>query len=87
MGKRKKMQERGKIRFSEYFKKLAEGDKVAIKEEKSVRATFPKRVQGRTGVVSGVRGKNYLVKLKEFSKEKIFIVPSIHLKKIKESGK
>ncbi|MAG07303.1 50S ribosomal protein L21e [Candidatus Pacearchaeota archaeon] len=87
MGKRKKMRERGKIKFSEYFKKLNEGDRVAIKEEKSVRAVFPKRVQGRTGVVTGTRGKNYIVKLKEFSKEKIFIMPSIHLKKIKENVK
>ena len=87
MGKKKKMKERGKIKFSEYFKKLNDGDRVAIKEEKSVRATFPKRIHGRTGVVESKRGRDYVVKLNEFSKEKRFIVPAIHLKKIKNIEK
>ncbi len=83
MGKRKKMRERGKVRFSEYFKELKEGDKVAVKREQSVDASFPKRIQGRTGTVKGKRGKSLVVNLKEFAKEKIFIISPIHLKKIK----
>ena len=77
------MRERGKIRFSEYFKKLEKGNKVAVKKEQSVEANFPKRIQGRTGVIEGMRGTNYIVKLKELAKEKVFIIHPVHLKKIK----
>lgn len=77
------MRERGKIRFSEYFKKLEKGDRVGVKKERSVDGSFPKRIQGRTGVVEGKRGASYVIKLKEFAKEKIFIIAPIHLKRIK----
>jgi large subunit ribosomal protein L21e len=83
MTKRKTTKERGKIRFSEYFKELKQGDKVAVKREKAVASSFPVRIQGRTGEVIGKRGKSYLIKLMEFNKEKIFIIPAIHLKRIK----
>ena len=82
MAKRKNVHERGKIRFSEYFKKLEKGDKVAVKKEKSVDGSFPKRIQGRTGVVEGKRGSSYLIKIMEINKEKTFIIAPIHLKKI-----
>ena len=83
MSKRKKVRERGKIRFSEYFKELKIGDKVAIKQEKSVASFFPERIQGKTGTVIGKRGKGYIVAVKEILKEKKFIIPAIHLKRIK----
>ncbi|MEK6873486.1 MAG: 50S ribosomal protein L21e [Nanoarchaeota archaeon] len=85
--KRKPVHQRGKIRLSEYFKELNNGDKVAIKKEKSIPSNFNKRVHGRTGEVVAKRGSNYVVKLKEFNKEKTFIVHPIHLKKIKLSEK
>jgi large subunit ribosomal protein L21e len=83
MVKRKNMKERGKIKFSEYFKELNEGESVAVKREKSISASFPKRIQGKTGTVVTKRGKDYIVKLKEFTKEKLFIINPIHLKRIK----
>jgi len=86
MAGRKKTRERGKIRLSEYFKELKTGDRVAIKREQSVDASFPERVQGRTGVVTGKRGRSYIVKLKELNKEKTFIVKPIHLKRIQNVG-
>ena len=82
-GKRKRIKERGKIRFSEYFKELKEGDKVALKREKSVMGVgFHKRMQGRTGVIVGKQGRSYIVKVKDINKEKTFILPAIHLKRI-----
>ena len=84
MVRRKAVRERGKIRFSEYFKKLKEGDKVAIKREKSLAANLPKRMQGRTGVIVGKRGRSYVVVIKDFNKPKTFIALPIHLKKITE---
>lgn len=83
MPNRKKIRERGKIRFSEYFKELKNGDKVALKKERSSgNAGFHERMQGRTGEVVGKRGRSYIVKVKDINKEKLFILPAIHLKKI-----
>lgn len=82
MAKKKNIKERGKIKFSEYFKELKKGDCVAVVKEQSIAASFPKRIQGRTGVVDGKRGRSYIVKLNELNKEKTFIIPAIHLKKI-----
>jgi len=76
------MRERGKVKLSEYFKELKEGDKVAVKREQSVNSSFPKRIQGITGVVIGKRGASYVVKLKELNKEKTFILHPAHLKRI-----
>ena len=87
MARRKNIHERGKIRFSEYFKELKKGDRVAVKREKSVNASFPNRIHGRTGIVTGKRGRSYTVLVKEFSKEKTFIIPPIHLKRIKSTLK
>ena len=79
----KKVKEKGKIRFSEYFKKLKEGYKVAIVRELSVSASFPQNIQGRTGVVEERRGRAYIVKINDYNQEKRFIIEPIHLKKIK----
>ncbi len=89
MLKRKKVREKGKIRFSEYFKKLKKGDKVAVKRELGAKGGigFPKRLQGKTGKIIGERGKAYIVEIKDLSREKKFIIHPIHLKKIKTSQK
>ena len=58
MAGRKKIRERGKVRFSEYFKELKEGDKVALKKEQSFPANFKERMQGKTGTIIGKRGRN-----------------------------
>jgi large subunit ribosomal protein L21e len=63
------------------------GDLVAIFAERSEKIDFPKRLQGRTGVVVGKRGRANIVKIKDQTKEKEFIIKSIHLKKIKPMEK
>jgi ribosomal protein L21E len=82
MAKGKNIREKGKIRLSDYFNELSEGDRVCVCREKTVCSSFPKRLQGRSGVISGKRGRYNLVKLSEGRKEKMFIVHPIHLKKI-----
>ena len=82
MVKGKKIREKGKLRFSHYFKKLDDGAKVAIVREKGVRATFPNRLQGKSGQVEGSRGKFKVVKLKDGDKTKTFIIHPIHLKRL-----
>lgn len=78
----KNEREKGKIRLSRMFQKFEIGDRVAIVRELSEKAGFPKRIQGRTGVVEGVRGRAYVLKVKEFNAEKTYIIKPIHLKKI-----
>ncbi len=87
MGKRKPVRTRGKLQLSRYFQDLKEGDSVAVVEEASVDMSFPKRLQGRTGVVESKRGRAYLIKIKDMNKEKKFLIHPIHLKKIKIKSK
>ena len=83
MLKRKNIRESGKVRLSRYFQRFNKGDEVAVKRELSLKAKFPRRLQGRTGVVVGERGKAYIVSIKDYNQEKSFIIEPIHLKKIK----
>jgi len=69
--------------MSRYFQNLENGEKVAIVMDISMPASFPKRLQGRTGIVEEKRGKYYVVKIMEDKKEKKFLISPIHLKKIK----
>ncbi|MFH1326782.1 MAG: hypothetical protein ABIH59_01490 [archaeon] len=80
---KKKIRTKGKLQLSKYFQKLNIGDRVSVTREISLRSNFPKRLQGRTGVVEGKRGKTFIVKIKDQTKEKKFLIDSIHLKKIK----
>lgn len=86
MVRRKKIRTRGKIQLSRYFQNLKEGDRIAVIREHSVDASFPERLQGRTGIVTGKRGRAYLVKIMDHDKEKKFIIESIHLKKIEQKN-
>lgn len=84
MVKRKSVRTRGKLQLSRYFQKLKKEDPVAVINEKSVKSSFPVRLQGRTGIIEAKRGKSYVVKIKDQNKEKQFIIEPIHLKKIKQ---
>ena len=83
MLKKKTIKEKGKLRFSEYFKELKKGDRVAVVRELSQNPQFPKRIQGRVGVVENKRGEAYIIKMKEYKSEKTHIIKPIHLKKLK----
>ena len=82
MAKGKKIREKGKIRLSSYFKKIDDGDFVAINMDKGLNCSVPARFQGRSGVVVGERGKSKLVQIRDGRKEKIFIVHPVHLNKL-----
>jgi len=87
MGKKKTVRTRGKLQLSKYFQEFKHGDSVAVVREPSVTASFPVRLQGRTGVVEYKRGRAYMVKVKDMEKEKQFLIKPIHLKKITQSKK
>lgn len=86
MSNKKPVRTRGKLKLSRYFQKLEEGSSVAIIEEPSVKSVFPKRLQGRTGIIAGRRGRSYIVRIKDQEKEKSFLIEPIHLRKIKNEA-
>lgn len=79
MPKKQLFRKKGKIPFSKYFQKLSEGDRVAVVRELSVNASFPKNIQGNTGVIKGKQGKAYIIEIKN----KKYLIEPVHLKKIK----
>jgi len=83
--KGKQIRNRGKTRFSDYFKKFSDGDKVALVRELGFACSFPKRIIGNTGEVIGTRGSYKIVKVLDGDKIKTFIIHPIHLKKLKPS--
>ena len=85
--KKKKIRTKGKISFSRYFQDFKEGDIVSVVRELAIKASFPKRLQGRTGKIEDKRGKFYFIKIKDQKKEKRFLIEPIHLKKIKHIKK
>jgi len=87
MVKKKITRERGKIKFSRAFQEFKKGDVVAIDLEVSRQPSFPKRIQGRTGIVKSSRGHSFIVKIKDLKKEKEFIIEPIHLKKMENTEK
>ena len=82
MTDRKPIRTRGKIKLSRCFQEFKKGDSVAVIKERSLKSSFPKRLQGRTGKVDRKIGKCYAVKIKDQTMEKEFIISPAHLKKI-----
>ena len=78
----KRVREKGKLKLSSYFKKIDDGAKVALVIDSGVRASFPRRLKGMSGKVSGSRGKFKLVEIKDGNKLKTFIIHPVHLKKL-----
>ena len=83
MIKRKNVKNKGKIKLSDYFQEFKDGERVAVVRELAVRPKFPSKLQGRSGVVNGKRGRSYIVKINDLNKEKIYIIHPVHLKKLK----
>ena len=77
---KKRVREKGKLGLSGYFKKIDDGNSVAVVADAGVRAAFPKRLRGMSGKVDGSRGKFKLVKIKDGGKMKTFIIHPVHLK-------
>jgi len=82
MAGRKSVRTRGKLQLSKYFQEFNEGDCVAVVSEPAVQFSFPERLHGRTGFVTGKKGKAYIVTINDINKKKDFLIEPIHLKKI-----
>jgi large subunit ribosomal protein L21e len=79
---RKSIREKGKVRLSEYFKELKEGDKVAFKPSLEFPCYYHRRYRGLAGKVIGKRGKCYIVEVFKGGKRKLIITHPIHLIKL-----
>lgn len=83
MLKRKKIREKRRTKLSQYFQELKKGDKVAFVRDLSFKESFPKRMQGKTGIVMGKQGRCYIVRLLNGKTYKKFTVNPMHLKRLK----
>lgn len=83
MAEVKNIRKKGKIPLSKYFQEFKKGEFVAVTRDISLNPRFPKRMQGKTGIIEEKKGKSYVIKIKDQEKEKKFIIEPIHLKKIK----
>ncbi|PIN90912.1 50S ribosomal protein L21e [Candidatus Pacearchaeota archaeon CG10_big_fil_rev_8_21_14_0_10_34_76] len=85
MLKRKRIRQRGKFSFSNFFQKFDSGDSVAMVRELGQQGPgFPKRMQGRTGKVIVKRGSAYVIEVKDQNMKKQYMVKPIHLRRIKD---
>ncbi len=80
---RKRPREKGKIKLSRYFAEFKEGERVTVIRELAVQPKFPEKLHGRSGVILNKRGTNYIVKINDLNREKVYIIHPVHLKKLK----
>ncbi len=74
---------REKFKVTPYLQKFEIGQKVAIDPDPSSHRGMPfRRFVGRIGIVKGMRGKAYLVEVKDGGKVKTIISMPEHLKPV-----
>lgn len=83
MIKKKSVKSRGKLKLSQYFQEFTKGETVAIVRELSAEPKFPIRIQGRCGIVTGMKGNSYTVDVKDHGTLKTYVLKPVHLKRIK----
>ena len=81
-GKGKRVRQKGKLRLSSYFKQIDDGANVALVTDAGVRCSYPQRMKGMSGTVTGSRGKFKLIEIKDGNKLKTLIVHPVHLRKL-----
>ena len=81
---RKKPRQRGLSPITSSLKKFEVGEKASIVIDPSIHKGQPHpRFHGLTGVIKGMQGSAYSLDVKVGNKNKILLVRSEHLKKIK----
>ena len=66
MVNKKSLGTKGKLQLSRCFQELKEGDRVSVVREIAIAGSFPKRLQGRTGIVEEEDGKAIYGKNKRY---------------------
>ena len=83
---RKKLKKgvREKLVVTRFLQKFKIGEKVMIEPEPSSHRGMPfPRFIGRTGIIKGMRGKSYIVEIRNGGKVKLIISRPEHLKLVK----
>ena len=79
---RKSARQKGKISISRYLQSFAIGDRVQLSAEPAVQRSFyHTRFHGKSGIVSGKRGRCYEVDIKDFNKKKMLVIHPVHLRR------
>jgi large subunit ribosomal protein L21e len=79
----KKASEKGKISLRRFFQTFEDGQKVVLKCEPAYHnGMYFHRFHGKVGIISGMQGKCYNIKIKDFNKDKTLIVHPVHLRKV-----
>lgn len=82
---RKDPRQHGKISLARYLQAFNINDKVILHAEPGYqKAMYHPRFHGKSGLVIGMQGSCYKVKIKDGGKLKTFIIHPIHLKKLKD---
>ncbi len=85
---KKTQKTQGKISLTRYFQEVKLGDKVCLKAEPACQDGMYNPVyHGKTGVVSGKKGRCYEILIKDRAKEKTLIVHPVHFRKVKNDNK
>jgi len=80
----KRARDRGLSPITRIFQQFEVGEKASVNIDPSIHKGQPHvRFHGRTGTVTGSRGKAYLLKVRMGGKEKEIIVRPEHLRKAK----
>ncbi len=77
---RKCIRENGKLKLSRYFKNFNDMERVGVVMDRGSLISFPRRLRGMSGEIIGSRGESKLIKIKDGSKLKTFIIHPVHLK-------
>lgn len=78
----KNINERGKLSVTKYLQKFNVGDKVFLHADSAVHTgLYHMRFHNRSGIIASKQGSCYVVKVKDYTKFKNFIVHPVHLKK------
>ena len=79
---RKQKRSRGKISVTRYFQSFNTGERVYLGLESAVqKGMYHPRFMGKSGIITGKRGKCYTVSIDDTGKEKTLVVHPVHLKK------
>lgn len=58
------------------------GDRVSIDPQSKYEGMPHPRYRGRTGIITAMRGKSYIVEIKDGNATKNLIIPPVHLRKV-----
>ncbi len=81
-GNTKKLRKRRRDTVTDIVKSFKIGESIVVSVKPNIKGAPNLRFQGRRGQIKGIRGKCYLVEVKDGNSKKELIASSLHLKKL-----